>query len=68
MRSQIDVARREREDDRPGLLAGESRVEGIAERPIHAETLRRVGLYLLIPLESWVGGALVERVIDTVLF
>ena len=30
-------------------------------------TLRRFGLYLMIPLGSMIGGALVERVVDAVL-
>jgi hypothetical protein len=69
VRGQIADARREREDERlPGLLAWESRVAGVAERPIDAATLRRVGLFLFIPLGSWVCGALVERLVETYLF
>jgi hypothetical protein len=39
----------------------------IREWPFDASTLRRLGLYLLIPLVSWSGGALVERLIDAAL-
>jgi hypothetical protein len=37
----------------------------VRERPIDAPTLRRFALYLAIPLGSWFGGALVERMVDT---
>lgn len=51
----------------PGLLAYEARVEGISESLLDARSLRRLGLYLLIPLASWVGGALIERLVDAAL-
>jgi hypothetical protein len=51
----------------PGLLAWESRVERVPEWPIDAGALRRIALYLLIPLGSWMGGALVERLVDALL-
>ena len=35
--------------------------------PFAAATLRRFGIVLLLPLISWLGGALVERVVDAVL-
>jgi hypothetical protein len=66
--AEIAGARRARDDERlPGLLAWENRIEGLAEWPINAAALRRIGLYLFIPLASWVGGALVERLVDTAL-
>ena len=37
------------------------------EWPFDASTLARFGLYLLIPLGSWAGGALVERLINAIL-
>ena len=37
------------------------------EWPFDAAALRRFGLYLLIPADSWVGGALVERFVNAVL-
>jgi hypothetical protein len=56
---------------RPGelqeLVAWESRIEAINEWPVDASTYTRFGLYLLIPLGSWAGGALVERLIDSLL-
>lgn len=51
----------------PGLLAFEARVEAAREWPFDAATLRRFGIVLLLPLLSWLGGALVERVVDRML-
>jgi len=42
-------------------------IESVREWPIDAPTLRRFALYLAIPLGSWFGGALVERMVDTLL-
>jgi len=36
-------------------------------RPFDPSTLARLGLYPLIPIGSWVGGTLVELLIDRVL-
>ena len=49
------------------LVAYEARVESVAEWPFDAGAIRRFGFYLLIPLLSWSGGALVERMIDALL-
>lgn len=46
------------------LLAYRAFVEGVREWPFDSSTLVRFGLTLLIPLGSWAGGAVVERVID----
>jgi hypothetical protein len=51
----------------PGLLAYEARVDGISESLLDTQSLRRLGFYLLIPLASWVGGAMIERLVDAVL-
>lgn len=51
----------------PGLLAYERRIQDVNEWPLDAPILRRLGLYLLIPLASWIGGALVEHVVDIAL-
>jgi hypothetical protein len=51
----------------PGLIAYETHIAGVPEWLLDARSLVRVGLYLLIPVASWVGGALVERVVDTAL-
>lgn len=49
------------------LIAYRGLVEAAREWPFDASTVKRFGLYLLIPLGSWSGGALVERLIDTLL-
>jgi hypothetical protein len=49
------------------LLAYRSYVESIREWPFDSSTLVRLGLYLLIPVASWVGSAFVERMVDTAL-
>jgi hypothetical protein len=67
VREQIRNARKARDDSRlPGLLAWEERIDSVSEWPIDAGSLRLTGLYVLIPVLSWVGGALVERVVDAV--
>jgi hypothetical protein len=47
----------------PGLLAFEKRIESVREWPFDAPTLTRFFLYVAIPLGSWIGGALVERLL-----
>ncbi len=42
-------------------------IESVREWPVDAPTLRRFALYLAIPLGSWLGGALVERIVDALL-
>jgi len=49
------------------LLAYEARVQGVSEWPIDGFTLLRLACYLLLPLGSWLGGALVERLVNVVL-
>lgn len=49
------------------LLAYRAYVEGIREWPLDSSTLTRFGLYLLIPVASWMGSAVVERMVDTAL-
>ena len=49
------------------LLEYRDRITALREWPFDARALRRFGLYLLIPLASWVGAALVERLVDRVL-
>lgn len=46
------------------LLAWRRFVESVPEWPIDVSTLGRLALYIGIPLLSWVGAALVERVLD----
>lgn len=47
------------------LLAWRGWIESLREWPIDASGLVRLMLYLGIPLASWVGGALVERLVDS---
>jgi hypothetical protein len=49
------------------LLQYRTQVEALGTWPFGTATLVRLGAYLFIPLASWVGGALVERVVDVVL-
>ena len=49
------------------LIAYKGLVESAREWPFDGSSLRRFGLYLLIPLASWVGGALVERGVSVLL-
>jgi hypothetical protein len=42
-------------------------VDGVREWPFDASTLLRFAIYLLIPLASWSGGAVVERIVDNLL-
>lgn len=51
----------------PALLAYESRVQQAGEWPFDTPTLLRFALLVLIPIASWVAGALVERLVDAVL-
>ncbi len=54
-------------DKLPGLVAYKQFVESVSEWPIDTSTLLRFGLYLGLPIGSWLGGALVERLLDVVL-
>ncbi len=49
------------------LLAYQDRVKSTPEWPFDSTTLMRFGLYLLIPVGSMIGGALVERVVNSML-
>ncbi len=49
------------------LLVYERRLEAVRVWPFDTSTLARFALYLLIPVGSWLGGALVERAIDSLL-
>jgi hypothetical protein len=51
----------------PGLMVLEKRIESVREWPFDAPTLTRFFLYVAIPLGSWVGGALVERLLGAAL-
>jgi hypothetical protein len=49
------------------LLAYRSLIESVPEWPFNAPALRRLLLYLAIPLGSWIAGAMVERGLDRLL-
>jgi len=49
----------------PALVAWEARVSAAPEWPIDTRTLFRFALFLLVPLGSWLGGALVERGLES---
>jgi len=51
----------------PGLLAWEARVMDVPVWLFDVSALRKLGLYLLIPLASWICAALVERALETAL-
>jgi hypothetical protein len=53
--------------DLPALLAWEARIASVSEWPFDAPSLVRFGLLLLIPVGSWLGGALVERLVERLL-
>jgi hypothetical protein len=62
-----DPAASDRQPPLPALLAWEARIESVREWPFDTPTLVRFALFLLIPLGSWLGGAVVERVVDLAL-
>jgi hypothetical protein len=50
-----------------GLLAFEARIAGVGEWPFDVGTFVRFGLFLALPLGSWIAGALVEWGVSRVL-
>jgi hypothetical protein len=49
------------------LLAYEARIETVREYPFDIPTLARFAAFLLLPLGSWLGGALVERIVSSLI-
>jgi hypothetical protein len=49
------------------LVAYRGLIESVREWPLDAPTVWRFTLYVVIPLGSWLGGALVERLLDSFL-
>lgn len=49
------------------LLAYEERIANVSEWPIDGFTVLRLSFYLLLPMGSWLGGALVERLVSRLL-
>ncbi|MFT6434264.1 MAG: hypothetical protein ACJAVI_002312 [Candidatus Azotimanducaceae bacterium] len=50
-----------------GLLAMEVRIERVNDWPLDMGSFAKVGLYLLLGIGSWVGAALVERMLESAL-
>ena len=48
----------------PALLAWEARVSATPEWPFDSGTAARFGLFLLVPVGSWLGGAFAERIVE----
>ena len=48
-------------------IAWEGRIAAVREWPLDAGSVGRFAFYLLIPLGSWSGGALVERALSAFL-
>ncbi len=51
----------------PGLLAYEARIESVSEWPFDTPTLLRFAALLVVAIGSWLGGAVVERLLGSVL-
>jgi hypothetical protein len=51
----------------PGLLAYETRIQSVAEWPFDTPTLLRFAALALLATASWLGGAVVERLLDEAL-
>ncbi len=49
------------------LLAWRALVEGVREWPVGLPTLLRSGLFVLLGIGSWLGGAVVERLLEALL-
>lgn len=49
------------------LLALMGRIEHVREWPLDLPTILRFGFYLALPLGSWLGGAVVERILNLVM-
>ncbi len=54
--------------DLSDLAAYRDLVRAVPDWPINASSYVRFGLYLLIPIVSWAAAALVERLIDVIVF
>ena len=48
----------------PGLLGYEQRIASVPEWPLDAAQIARFGFIVLIGLGSWLGGAVVEHLLD----
>jgi hypothetical protein len=78
-RVQREIDRRRGEDPAPldadegvpraflNLLEYREKVEAVSEWPFDAPALVRFAAYLLIPVAGWIGGALMEQLIDALM-
>lgn len=66
LRARAEAGVREAPGALADALAWRHHVEGVPDWPIDLPTLRRFGLYLAIPLGSWLGGALVDLLVERV--
>ena len=51
----------------PGLLAYEARIESVSDWPFDAPTLARFAVLLALATGSWLGGAVMERLLGSIL-
>jgi hypothetical protein len=51
----------------PALLAIEARIVSVGELPFDANTVMRFALYVTLGVGSWVGGAVIERLLGAAL-
>lgn len=66
-RTQLDESAGHERSQLEELIAWEARIEAVNEWTLDASAFARFALYLLIPLGSWAGGAIVERLVDALL-
>jgi len=64
---QTAIAQRAREVGLSDLIAYRTLVEGVPEWPLERALRARLVLYVALPLGSWLGGALVERLLEATL-
>ena len=50
-----------------GLLAYRREINGVSEWPFDLGAMSRLGLYLIIPPLTWIGAALIENLVETLL-
>jgi hypothetical protein len=62
-----EIAKRAETVQLADLLAYRAHVQSVREWPFDAPTLLRFALYLAIPIGSWLGGAMVERLLAAAL-
>ncbi len=66
LRARAEAGAREAPGSLADALAWRRHVESVPDWPIDLPTLRRFALYLAIPLGSWLGGAVVDLLVERV--